>query len=61
MGTLRDYQIRISKEGHEILERKKIVCLFMEVRCGKTLTALEICKLSNANRVLLKKKLLSWL
>ena len=28
---LRDYQERISKDGAEILERKKILCLFMEV------------------------------
>jgi hypothetical protein len=57
MGTLRDYQIRIAKDGAEILQRKKITCLFMEVRCGKTLTALEICKLSNANRVLFITKI----
>jgi len=57
MATLRDYQIRIAKDGNEILERKKIVCLFMEVRCGKTLTALEICKLSKANRVLFITKI----
>jgi superfamily II DNA or RNA helicase len=54
---LRDYQIRIAKDGHEILERKKIVCLFMEVRTGKSLTALEICKLSKANRVLFITKI----
>jgi hypothetical protein len=54
---LRDYQIRIAKDGAEILQRKKITCLFMEVRCGKTLTALEICKLSNANRVLFITKI----
>jgi hypothetical protein len=57
MGTLRDYQIRIANDGAEILERKKIVCLFMEVRTGKSLTALEICKLSNASRVLFITKI----
>lgn len=28
---LRDYQVRIANDGAEILERKKILCLFMEV------------------------------
>lgn len=28
---LRDYQIRIAKDACEILHRKKILCLFMEV------------------------------
>jgi hypothetical protein len=54
---LRDYQTRISNDATEILERKKIVCLFMEVRCGKTATALEICKLSKAKRVLFITKI----
>ena len=57
MANLRDYQIRISKDANEILERKKLVCLFMEVRTGKSLTALEICKLSNANKVLFITKI----
>jgi hypothetical protein len=58
---LRDYQIKISNEASEILERKKLVALFMEVRTGKTLTALQICKNVNANRVLFitKKKAFS--
>lgn len=58
---LRDYQIKISNEASEILERKKLVALFMEVRTGKTLTALQVCKNVNANRVLFitKKKAFS--
>jgi len=28
---LRDYQIKISSDAVEILRRKKMVCLFMEV------------------------------
>ena len=57
MGTLRDYQIRIANDGAEMLQRKKIVCLFMEVRTGKSLTALEICKLSAATKVLFITKI----
>jgi len=56
-NQLRDYQIRLSKDATNILQRKKIVCLFMEVRTGKSLTALETCKLSNANNVLFITKI----
>ena len=58
---LRDYQIKLSNEATEILKRKKLVALFMEVRTGKTLTALQVCKNVNANRVLFitKKKAFS--
>jgi Holliday junction resolvase-like predicted endonuclease len=61
MGTLRDYQIKLSNEATEIIKRKKLVALFMEVRTGKTLTALQVCKNVNANRVLFitKKKAFS--
>jgi len=54
---LRDYQIKLSDEGTEILKRKKIVCFFMEVRCGKTLTALQTCENVNAKRVLFITKI----
>ena len=54
---LRDYQVRIANDATEILQRKKIVCLFMEVRCGKTLTALEVCKRYGAKRVLFITKI----
>ena len=54
---LRDYQIRLSNDAAEILERKKIVCLFMEVRTGKSLTALQTCHLAKANKVLFITKI----
>jgi superfamily II DNA or RNA helicase len=57
MQTLRDYQIKISSDALEILKRKKLVCLFMEVRCGKTLTALETCKKYDAKKVLFITKI----
>jgi len=57
MKQLRDYQIRISKDGTEILKLKKILCLFMEVRTGKTATALDICKNYGAKRVLFITKI----
>jgi hypothetical protein len=57
MQQLRDYQIRISDDASEILQRKKLVCLFLEVRVGKTITALETCKKVNANRVLFITKI----
>ena len=54
---LRDYQVRISNDATDILQRKKLVCLFMEVRCGKTATALQTCKNVNAKRVLFITKI----
>jgi hypothetical protein len=57
MKLLRDYQDRIAKDAAEILERKKIVCLFMEVRTGKTLTALQVCKNFGAKKVLFITKI----
>lgn len=54
---LRDYQIRLSNDATEILERKKIVCLFMEVRTGKSLTALQTCHLAKAKKVLFITKI----
>lgn len=53
----RDYQDKISSDAVEILRRKKIVCLFMEVRTGKTITALETCKKFQAKRVLFITKI----
>jgi hypothetical protein len=53
---LRDYQIRLSKEAAEILQRKKIVYLAMEVRTGKTITALQTAELFAANKVLFLTK-----
>ena len=54
---LRDYQIRLSNDAAEILERKKIVCLFMEVRTGKSLTALQTCHLAKSKKVLFITKI----
>ena len=54
---LRDYQTRLSKEAAEILQRKKIVYLAMEVRTGKTLTALQTAENFGAKNVLFLTKL----
>lgn len=56
MTKLRDYQIELANKGADILNRKKIVYLNMEVRTGKTLTALEIAKLFGAKNVLFATK-----
>jgi superfamily II DNA or RNA helicase len=45
MITLRDYQVSNAKTGVEILRNLKILYLAMEVRTGKTLTALEVARL----------------
>lgn len=47
---LREYQVKLSNDGVDILRRKKIVYLAMEVRTGKTLTALNIAELYGAKR-----------
>ena len=54
---LRPYQERIATDAADILTRKMIVCLFMEVRTGKTATALHVCKLANFKKVLFITKL----
>lgn len=54
---LRDYQIKNASEATEILKYKNIVVLNMEVRTGKTLTALQICKNINAENVLFITKI----
>ena len=58
---LRDYQINIANKAVDILKVNKIVYISMEVRTGKTLTALETAKLYGAKRVLFltKKKAIS--
>jgi len=58
---LRPYQEKLSAQGVEILKHKNIVYLAMEVRCGKTLTALNIAKLFGAKKILFitKKKAIS--
>jgi hypothetical protein len=59
--ALRDYQIKISAQAAEVLDHKKIVYLAMEVRTGKTLTALNTAKIFGAKKVLFltKKKAIS--
>lgn len=52
----RDYQIRLSDEAANILERKRIVYLAMEVRTGKTLTALLTAEKFGAKKVLFLTK-----
>jgi hypothetical protein len=55
---LRDYQIDIAERGGDILLKYKLLYLAMEVRCGKTLTALAIaenCKFKNVLFVTKKK------
>ena len=58
---LRDYQIDIANRAIDILKVNKIVYISMEVRTGKTLTALETAKLYGAKRdlFLTKKKAIS--
>lgn len=53
---LRDYQIQLSNEGLQILQQYKLVYLAMEVRTGKTLTALSIAEQYGAKSVLLLTK-----
>jgi hypothetical protein len=54
---LRNYQTRLSKEAAEILQRKKILYLAMEVRTGKTITALQTAENYGAKNVLFLTKL----
>ena len=58
---LRPYQTKISAEAVEILRNKHIVYLAMEVRTGKSLTALNTAQLYGAKKVLFltKKKAIS--
>ena len=57
MVKLRDYQVRIANEATKILSECGFVYLSLEVRCGKTLTALETCKLYGAKKVLFITKI----
>ncbi len=54
---LRNYQTRIAKNATEILQRKKIVCLFCEVRTGKSLMALQTAENFGAKKVLFITKI----
>lgn len=53
---LRPYQDEISTKACEILQKLKIVYLAMEVRTGKTLTALSVAEKYKANKVLFLTK-----
>lgn len=56
----RDYQVSISDKAYKILNTLNIVALVMEVRCGKTITALLTCQKAKCNHVLFitKKKVI---
>lgn len=54
---LRDYQVRIANDANEVLNRKGFVYLAMQVRTGKTLTALKTCELFGAKKVLFITKI----
>ncbi len=54
---LRKYQIRLANDATETLKRKMIVYLAMEVRTGKTLTALQTAQNYGAKNVLFLTKL----
>ena len=58
---LRDYQKEIVRLGVNVLKEHKFVYLAMEVRTGKTLTSLSICKTLAVSNVLFitKKKAIS--
>ena len=61
MNQLRNYQIDIANQAVAILKINKIVYLSVEVRCGKSLMALETARLYGVKRVLFltKKKAIS--
>lgn len=61
MKELREYQLQLSERANIILREKRIVYLSMEVRTGKTATALNTAKLYGAKNVLFltKKKAIS--
>lgn len=55
--VLRDYQVALAKEAYGLLLSYKITYLCMEVRVGKTITALEAARLYGAKSVLFVTKL----
>ena len=57
MCRLRPYQMRIANDANEVLNRKGFVYLAMQVRTGKTLTALKTCELFGAKKVLFITKI----
>ena len=63
MLQLRPYQEELSTKATELLQKYKFVLLSMEVRTGKTFTALATIKKYWAKKVLFltKKKAISWI
>ena len=61
MFKLRDYQIELSDKAKIILDKYKIILLYMEVRTWKTITSLEIARKFWAKKILFvtKKKAIS--
>jgi hypothetical protein len=57
MNKLRPYQETLSTDACSILERRGLVYFNIEVRCGKTLIALETCKKFGAKNVLFITKI----
>ena len=57
MNKLRDYQIEISEQAANKLDLLGFVYLAMEVRTGKTITALNAAKLYGAKNVLFVTKI----
>ena len=53
---LRDYQVEITNKAIDILTRFKLVYLSLEVRTGKTITALNICNEMQFKNVLFVTK-----
>lgn len=56
MKKLRDYQESIANKANDILKSKHIVYITAQVRTGKTLMALETCRLYGAHSVLFLTK-----
>jgi len=60
----RDYQLLGAVDGYKILRQYGIVYYAWEERCGKSLTALALCEMTKASRILIvtkKKAMQGWL
>lgn len=56
MKKLREYQVKIANEANDVLRSKHIVYITAQVRTGKTLMALETCRIYGAHSVLFLTK-----